>query len=160
MNAYETVFILPADVAPQGVDDFIEKLKAVIIKDGGEITTIDKWGRRRLAYPVKRHREGFYVFMMFNAPGAVLAEVTRFFQVNEEVFRHIVCRALKGKPGSPTMSVPAPLMQMATTPYFRPPPVPAGVAPAAVPGAVVPSAEAVPPKEETHEQPSTTAPAQ
>jgi small subunit ribosomal protein S6 len=149
MNAYESVFLLPADCTPQRVDEFIEKLKSVITAAGGEITMIDKWGRRRLAYPVKRHREGFYTFLMFNAPGAVLAEITRLFQVNEDVFRHIVCKALVGKPGSPTMSIPAPLMQVATTPYFRPNPM--------APGAPAPAGAPVAPKEDVSESPAPAA---
>lgn len=162
MNAYESVFLLPADSTPQRVDEFIEKFKSVVSKGGGEVTHIDKWGRRRLAYPVKRHREGFYTFVLFNAPGAVLAEVTRFFQVEEEVFRHIVCKALKGKPGSPTMSVPAPLMQTATTPYFRPPPtpVPAAGAPAEAAPVSDSTEEPTVAKEESHEQSTAPAPAE
>lgn len=168
LNAYETVFILPADATPQRVDEFIEKLKATVTKGGGEVTQLDKWGRRRLAYPIRRNREGFYVFLMFNAPGTLLAELTQFFKVNEDVVRHVVCKALKGKPGSPTMSVPAPLMQTATTPYFRPPPAPAPGAPvpaaAGVPGAPAAAAAVAAPvavkKEESNERPSTPAPAQ
>jgi small subunit ribosomal protein S6 len=164
VTQYETVFILPADATPQKVDEFIDKVKAVISKGGGETTVLDKWGRRRLAYPVKRHREGFYVFLMFKAPGAVLAELTQLFRVNEDVFRHILCKSPEGKPGSPTMSIPAPLMQMATTPYFRPAPVPAGAAapaagaPASAPAAA-PAAPAAP-KEASHERPASPAPAQ
>ena len=142
LNDYETVFILPPDYSPQRVDEFIEKIKALVTKNGGETTVIDKWGRRRLAYPIKRHREGFYVFLMFKAPGPLLAELTQFFRVNEDVVRHIVCKAMKGKPGSPTMSVPAPLLQTATTPYFRPPPAPPA-APAA-PGSVSAATAGVP----------------
>ncbi len=157
LNNYETVFILPADYTPQRVDEFIEKLKEVVTKGGGEFTLVDKWGRRRLAYPIKRHREGFYVFIMFKAPGAVLAEVNRFFRVSEDIVRDILCKALEGKPGSPTMSVPATLLQTATAPYTRPTPVPAG-APAPASGAPVAAPE--PPKEVPNELPPAPAPAQ
>jgi small subunit ribosomal protein S6 len=146
LQSYETVFILPADYTPQRVDEFLEKLKAVIVKGGGEITQIDKWGRRRLAYPIQRNREGFYVFVLFKAPGALLAEVDRFFLVNEDVIRNILCKALKGKPGSPTMSVPAPLLQIATAPYMRPNPMAPGApaAPGAAPHAAPAAAPAAP----------------
>ena len=168
LNNYETVFILPADYTPQRVDEFIEKLKEVVTKGGGEFTLVDKWGRRRLAYPIKRHREGFYVFIMFKAPGAVLAEVNRFFRVSEDIVRDILCKALEGKPGSPTMSVPATLLQTATAPYTRPIPVPAGAPAPAVPGAPVagapvpaaPAAAPEQPKEVPHELPPAPAPAQ
>lgn len=157
LTQYETVFVLPADNTPQQVDEFIDKLKAVVTNGGGEVTAIDKWGRRRLAYPIKRHREGFYVFLMFKAPGALMAEVTQFFLVNENFIRNIVCKSPEGKPGSPTMNVPAPLMQMATTPYFRTPPTPAG-APASPSAPVDGAVQAL--KEESHERPVAPAPAQ
>jgi small subunit ribosomal protein S6 len=182
LNTYETVFILPAEYALPKVDEFIEKLKAIITKASGETTLLDKWGRRRLSYPIKRHREGFYVFMMFKAPGSILADINQFFRVNEDVVRNIVCKALKAKPGSPTMSVPAPMMQAATIPFHRGPapghgPMghgPAGHAPAA-PGSAAPVAPAVPApaaaapvavaapaavKEEASDRPAAPAPAQ
>ena len=106
MTHYETVFVLPGDLQPQKIDDYIEKVKAFIEQKGGDITLVDKWGRRRLAYPIGRQREGFYTFLQFNAPPAAVADLTQFFRVSEEVIRQVVTKALKGKPASPMMSVP------------------------------------------------------
>jgi len=103
---YETVFVLPGDLQPQKVDEYVEKVKSLIQKNGGEITLADKWGRRRLAYPIERQREGFYTFLQFKAPPAAVAELTQLFRVSEEVIRQVVTKALKGKPASPMMSVP------------------------------------------------------
>lgn len=106
MTHYETVFVLPGDAQPQKVDEFVEEVKTLITQKGGEVTLVDKWGRRRLAYPIGRQREGFYTFIQFNADPAFVAELNRFFRVSEEVIREIICKALKGKPASPLMAVP------------------------------------------------------
>ena len=79
MVHYETVFVLPGDLQPQKVDEYVDKVKSLIEKNGGEITLSDKWGRRRLAYPIERQREGFYTFLQFKAPPTAVAELTQFF---------------------------------------------------------------------------------
>lgn len=103
---YETVFLLPGDVQPQKVDDFVEKVKSLIVQKGGEVTLMEKWGRRRLAYPIGRQREGYYTFLQFNGEPSFVAELNQFFRVSEEVIRHLICKALKGKPSSPMMVLP------------------------------------------------------
>lgn len=103
---YETVFLLPGDAQPQKVDDFVEKVKSLIVQKGGEVTLAEKWGRRRLAYPIGRQREGYYTFLQFNAQPSFVAELNQFFHVSEDVIRQIICKALKGKPASPMMVVP------------------------------------------------------
>ncbi len=103
---YETVFLLPGDAQPQKVDDFVEKVKSLIVQKGGEVTLLEKWGRRRLAYPIGRQREGYYTFMQFNAEPAFVAELNQFFRVSEDVIRQLICKALKGKPASPMMVLP------------------------------------------------------
>lgn len=106
MLLYETVFVVPADLSPQKTDEYVEKIKNMITAKGGEVVLVDKWGRRRLSYPIRRHREGFYTFLQFKAPSAFIAELNQFFRVSEEVIRQVICKALKGKPASPTMSLP------------------------------------------------------
>lgn len=103
---YETVFLLPGDAQPQKVDDFVEKVKSLIVQKGGEVTLLEKWGRRRLSYPIGRQREGYYTFLQFNGEPSFVAELNQFFRVSEEVIRHLICKALKGKPSSPMMVLP------------------------------------------------------
>jgi small subunit ribosomal protein S6 len=103
---YETVFLLPGDAQPQKVDDFVEKVKALIVQKGGEVTLAEKWGRRRLAYPIGRQREGYYTFLQFNADPSFVSELNQFFRVSEDVIRQLICKALKGKPASPMMVLP------------------------------------------------------
>lgn len=155
MLLYETVFVLPADLSPQKTDEYIEKIKNLITQKGGEIVLADKWGRRRLAYPIRRHREGFYTFIQFKAASSFIAELNQFFRVSEEVIRQVICKALKGKPASPMMALP-PVAPGAHgfgghAPHHGPRP---HAAPAAAPAPVAT------PTEEAHGQPAPAAPAQ
>jgi len=136
MKTYETVFIVPSDMAPQRVEDITEKVKSLITKSGGEILLVDKWSRR-LAYPIRHHREGVYVFIQFKGPETFLAELNQFYRVSEEIIRQLTCKSIKGKPASPMMTLPVPGAAIAT---------------------VVPAVPA--PKEEVHEQSPSPAPAQ
>ncbi len=99
MQSYESIFITPADLPTQQLDDFLEKFKSLVTKAGGQITNVDKWGRRRLTYPIKRHREGFYVLVIFQAPPTVLQELTQFYRVTDQVIRHMTCKAVRVRPG-------------------------------------------------------------
>ncbi len=150
MVHYETVFVLPGDLQPPKVDEYVDKVKSLIQKSGGEITLADKWGRRRLAYPIERQREGFYTFLQFKAPPTVVAELTQLFRVSEEVIRQVITKALKGKPASPMMSVPPAGFHAADG--ARP-------APAAAPTAAPASAESAAP-EASHASAPAPAPAQ
>jgi small subunit ribosomal protein S6 len=156
---YETVFVLPGDLQPQKVDEYVDKVKSLIEKNGGEITLSDKWGRRRLAYPIERQREGFYTFLQFKAPPTAVAELTQFFRVSEEVIRQVVTKALKGKPASPMMSVPPAGFHAADG--ARPAPAastPVPTAAPAAPTAAVPADSATP--EASHASAPAPAPAQ
>ncbi|MGE5313341.1 MAG: 30S ribosomal protein S6 [Acidobacteriota bacterium] len=98
---YETVFIVNANLEDTQIEAIIEKTKDVILKYGGEIHSIEKWGRRRLAYAIKKKNNGFYTLIEFKAPGEAIARLNRFFQLEEEVIRHLVLaldkKALKAK---------------------------------------------------------------
>lgn len=172
MQNYETIFVAPADIQPQRLDDFVEKLRGVIAKQGGEITAVDKWGRRRLAYPIKRHREGFYVFLTFKSPTAILAELTQFYRVSEDIIRHLTVKAVDAKPMPGSLAGPA---GSAAAPHFSPSRGPQSAQGAHAPHPGAPHAPAVPhaapapaaqsaapqaPKEAPHAQPNPAAPAQ
>jgi len=98
---YETVFIVNANLEDVQVEVIIEKTKDVILKYGGEILAVEKWGRRRLAYAIKKKNNGYYTLIEFKAPGDALTRLNRFFQLEEEVMRHLVLqldkKALKAK---------------------------------------------------------------
>jgi small subunit ribosomal protein S6 len=116
VQKYESIFIAPVELSPQKLDDLIEKLKGIISKNGGEFKAVDKWGRRRLAYPIDRNREGFYVLLTFEGPGPILGELTQFYRVNDDVIRHMTCKAPVFRPVPPRRGPLAPGATTVTAP--------------------------------------------
>lgn len=87
MREYETVFILHPKVDDAGIDREIEAVKKTIGGAQGELVGVHKWGRRKLAYPIHKASEGFYVILRFKSDSAVLPELDRRFRINESVLR-------------------------------------------------------------------------
>ena len=94
-NNYETVFIAEPEIANDQVDQLVARIKQEVDSHSGTVTGEDRWGRRRLAYPIQGHREGFYVVMNYSAePGAVDA-LEHFFKVTDSIVRHLTTRVIK-----------------------------------------------------------------
>lgn len=98
---YETVFIVNATLEDPQIEAIIEKTKDAIVKHGGEIRAVEKWGRRRLMYAIQKKNNGFYTLIEFKAPGEAVAKLERYFQLEEQIMRHLVVhldkKALKAK---------------------------------------------------------------
>jgi small subunit ribosomal protein S6 len=81
---------------PEAPDDriaaIIDRTTRQITADGGQIVKVAPWGRRRLAYPIDRHREGAYHIVVFEAPTTAIAELERGILITEEVLRHLIVR--------------------------------------------------------------------
>src|SRR6187200_1519639 len=81
---------------PDAPDDrlaaIIDRTTRQITADGGQIVKVAPWGRRRLAYPIDRHREGSYHIIVFEAPAEAISEMERTLLITEEVLRHLVTR--------------------------------------------------------------------
>lgn len=90
MRSYELVFILNADMEDEATEAAVNKFTGLIEKNGGELVKIDKWGKRRLAYPINKRNEGYYVLVNFKAEPAVSHEVERVLRITDEVIRHMV----------------------------------------------------------------------
>ncbi len=89
---YESLFILRPDLDEEKIAEMMEKFRGLIESNGGEVTKLDKWGRRRLAYEIKRLHEGLYIILQFKANQAVVRELDRVFKITDEVIRHIIKR--------------------------------------------------------------------
>jgi len=92
MRRYELMLVLRPDVADDRVQAVIDRTTRGIIAEGGSIVKVAPWGRRRLAYPIDRHREGSYHIVLFEAPTPAIAELEHGLQITEEVIRHLVTR--------------------------------------------------------------------
>ncbi|HTR80567.1 MAG TPA: 30S ribosomal protein S6 [Bacteroidota bacterium] len=98
---YETTFIVNAALDDAQIEVVIEKVKDVIVKNGGEIRSAEKWGRKRLAYTIDKKNNGFYAFFEFKGPGDLIAKLERHYHLEEQVIRHLTIqldkKALKAR---------------------------------------------------------------
>ena len=93
MAQYEVMFIVRPDLeGDDAVDQQIERFGRLIVDNGGEVTGVDKWGKRRFAYELKGYTEGSYVVIQFKSGDAVVSELSRIMRIADEVVRHIVVR--------------------------------------------------------------------
>jgi small subunit ribosomal protein S6 len=92
LRDYELVVIISPDVAEEDVPATIEKINQLVIGRGGEISQVDHWGRRKLAYPIKRHLEGNYVVSQVKLEPGQVVGLAAGLRLSEEVLRHLLVR--------------------------------------------------------------------
>ena len=89
-TAYEALFIIDMGDG-EAIKTLVEKFKT-LIADNAEVTAVNEWGKRRLAYPINDMNEGYYVLVNFNAKTDFPAELERVFGITEGIMRSIVIR--------------------------------------------------------------------
>ena len=92
MRRYELMLVIRPDVADDRSQAVIDRTTRQITASGGQIIKVAPWGRRRLAYPIDRYREGSYHIILFAAPPDALTELEHGLLITEEVLRHLVTR--------------------------------------------------------------------
>jgi small subunit ribosomal protein S6 len=85
------MFIVRPQMTPEEADKVLEEIQNVI-NAKGEVTSVDRWGKRRFAYEIEHHTEGYYYVVQFNASPDHIAEVDRRLKINDNVLRHIIVR--------------------------------------------------------------------
>jgi len=145
-RVYEVMFIIRPDVTEEDADKLIAGFSTTVTNGGGVVKTVEKMGRRKLAYMVRKFNDGNYVLLTIEAGGPVVLELERRLRVTEPVIKFITVRideeekrlakvkALRGVRRSAMVAAPPPVA--------APAPV---VAPVAVAPAVVASAEVAEP---------------
>ncbi|MDP9051011.1 MAG: 30S ribosomal protein S6 [Acidobacteriota bacterium] len=91
-RTYEIMFIVRPDVEEADLDKLIEGFSGNITSGGGEVKSVEKMGRRRLAYTVRKFNDGFYVLLNVSAPGSLIGEIERRLRVSEQVIKFITVR--------------------------------------------------------------------
>jgi len=89
VNSYEVLFVIANALDDERKEAAIEAVKS-IIGDGGEVERVDIIGTRRLAYPIDRKSEGYYVLVEFSAPPDLPKELDRRLRISDDVVRHII----------------------------------------------------------------------
>lgn len=93
MNQYEVIVIYEPALTEDGVEAEISTFREVAAKKGGEVLEVQKWGKKRLAYEVKKRREGQYILMKVGGTGEVVADIERHFRITEAILKGVVVRA-------------------------------------------------------------------
>ncbi len=92
MNKYELAVVVSAKIEDDERTATLEKVKEIITTNGGTITNVDEWGKKRLAYEVQKMKEAFYYFIQFDGASTVPAEVESRVRLMENVVRYLVVR--------------------------------------------------------------------
>ena len=92
MNKYELAVVVSAKIEDDARTETIEKVKEIIARFGGNVTDVDEWGKRRLAYEIQKMKEGYYYFVRFEADSTVPAEVESRLRIMENVIRFLCIR--------------------------------------------------------------------
>jgi len=96
-RTYELMFIVRPDMTEEDLDKLIATLTGVVSPSGGSVQKVDKMGKRRLAYTVRRFHEGIYVLMVIEGGGAVIHELERRLRVTEPVIKFLTVRTDEGQ---------------------------------------------------------------
>src|SRR5262252_10807724 len=93
MRLYDIVVVLSPEIAPDQATALVAGFKKVLSDDGAQIKTEEIWGRRRLAYPIAKRREGVYYYWQVEAKAETVAELERKLRLSDDVLRHLAVRA-------------------------------------------------------------------
>src|SRR5579859_997469 len=89
---YELAFILNPEVSEEETRAILERVEQIVATYGGQIVKVNQWGRRRLAYPIERHRDGLYVFIDMILTPETVSELERMLKVSVIVLRQMTKR--------------------------------------------------------------------
>lgn len=92
MNKYEFAVVVNAKIEDDERAATIEKVKEYISRFGGNVTDVDEWGKKRLAYEIQKMKEGYYYFIHFESDSTVPAEVEKRVRIMENVIRFLCIR--------------------------------------------------------------------
>ena len=90
MRRYELMLLLRPDLEDDKLQAAVEKVTRAIVNGGGSLSKVSPWGKRRLAYDIKRHREASYFLIHFDIEPAEVREIERGMLISEEILRHLV----------------------------------------------------------------------
>ena len=89
MNKYELAVVVNAKIEDDARAAVIEKIQAYITRFGGQVSDVDEWGKRKLAYEIQHMKEGFYYFIQFESAAEAPAEIERRVRIMENVLRFL-----------------------------------------------------------------------
>ena len=92
LHDYELTLIISPEIVEEAFDNTINKFSQFITENGGTISNVENWGKKKLAYPIKRFMEGSYVLTQFKLRPRACKELEAKLQISEEVLRHLLIK--------------------------------------------------------------------
>ncbi len=93
MNKYEMLYILATELTDEAKEAIIAKFENAVNQNGGKVEKVDKWGVKKLVYPINYKTEGYYVLMSFESTGALVDELKRIAGITDGVMRRLITKA-------------------------------------------------------------------
>jgi len=87
LRTYETIFVIDSLLKSDEIDSIINKYERFISANGGAIQAIERWGKKRLAYEIKKRQYGYYVLIRFDGPPTMIKQLEREYRLNESLLR-------------------------------------------------------------------------
>jgi len=108
VRPYEAMVVLEPGLADDAMEAVLNRITGAITSQGGEVTHLDRWGKRRLAYEIGGHTEGYYVLIKFQGNPAAAIELDRILRITDPVMRHLIVREYTGRRKSAAAADQAP----------------------------------------------------
>lgn len=93
MRKYDMLYILSTELTDEAKDAIVAKFESVVKENGGTVEKVDKWGVKKLAYPINYKTEGYYVLMTFESDVSLIAELKRVAGITDGILRRLITKA-------------------------------------------------------------------
>lgn len=90
-NNYETIMIINSNLDEVATKATVDKITA-LINEHGTVASVEEWGKKKLAYPINKQQEGYYVLMNFSSNPDFIDELERIYNITDEIIKHIVIK--------------------------------------------------------------------
>jgi len=112
---YEVIIVLDPSLAEEAQEREVAAVTGLVSREGGQIFELQRWGKKRLAYEVKKRREGSYIYLLLDGPPKLVKELERQFKISESVLKYITVRKKKPKRGpAPPEKAASAVMEVST----------------------------------------------
>jgi small subunit ribosomal protein S6 len=105
MQFYESIFIVRPSLTDEDTSKLIEKMKGVLEKTGATLLKLENWGKKKLAYEIKRERKGTFVYVHFSSKGETITELERSYRLEDSVLKFLTVRLEQPIPPKPPAAV-------------------------------------------------------
>jgi small subunit ribosomal protein S6 len=94
-HVYESAVLINAALEDEAIQNIISRIKETISNNGGDVSDVEDWGRKRLAYIVKKSKIGYYVFFRFDTLPDLIPKLERFYQLDDNILRYLTIKLTK-----------------------------------------------------------------